>query len=267
MPEVAIDAAIGVVTLSSPPLNILTRAVLAKLRQDLAALATRPGLRVLLVRAAGKHFSAGASVEEHLPPACDAMIREFGETVLALRQFPLPVVAAVRGRCLGGGFELVQAADLVVAADDAVFGQPEIALGVFPPAACALLPGLVGAARAAEMIFTGESLTAAEAQSAGIVRRVVPGACLDDAADGLARQIARHSGAALRLAKRGLRGAAGAAQGKGNGKGNGAGGEDGVAGHLRAATDVYLGELMRTSDALEGLRAFLEKRRPEWSDR
>ncbi len=276
MPAVATDASIGVITLNHPPLNILTREVLAKLRGDLAELAGQPGLRVLLLRAEGKHFSAGASVEEHLPPACDAMIREFGETVLALRDFPLPVVAAVRGRCLGGGFELVQAADIVVAADDALLGQPEIALGVFPPAACALLPRLGGAALAAELVFLGESLTAAEAHAAGLVRRVVPGACLDDAAEGLARQIARHSGAALRAAKRGLRGACGAAQGKARGKGegnndNGAASDraidDPVAAHLRAATDIYLDDLMRTSDALEGLHAFLEKRRPEWSDR
>ncbi len=251
MPAVMTDSSIGVITLDQPPLNILTRAVLAGLRRELAALAEQPGLRVLLLRSEGKHFSAGASVEEHLPPVCDAMIREFGETVLALRDFPLPVVAAVRGRCLGGGFELVQAADLVVAADDAVFGQPEIALGVFPPAACALLPGRVGAARAAELIFTGESLTAADAEAAGIVRRVVPGACLEDAATGLARQIARHSGAALRACKRALREAAGAPPRVG----------------VERASRLYLDELMRTSDALEGLRAFLEKRRPEWSDR
>ncbi len=261
------DTRIGVITLDSPPLNILTREVLGRLRGQLAQLAEQPDLRVLLLRSEGKHFSAGASVEEHLPPACESMIPEFGETVLALWDFPLPVVAAVRGRCLGGGFELVQAADLVIAADDAVFGQPEIALGVFPPAACALLPRLVGAARAAELVLGGESLSAAEAEAAGLVRRVVPGACLDDAAQGLARQIARHSGAALRLAKKALRGAAGAAQGKGKGKGNGDGSDHGVAGHLRTATDIYLNELMRTADAREGLRAFLEKRRPEWSDR
>ncbi len=269
MNDSLVNASIGRITLDAPPLNILTREVLAGVREELATLAREPRLRVLVLRAEGKHFSAGASVEEHLPPECDGMIAEFAETVRVLWEFPLPVIAAVHGRCLGGAFELVQAADLVVATEDALFGQPEIALGVFPPAACALLPALVGPALAAEMIFTGSSLTAAEAQAAGIVRRVVPGACLDDAAEGLARQIARHSGAALRSAKRGLRGAA-----QGKGKGNNDGGaasdsttDDPVAGHLRAATDVYLNELMHTRDALEGLRAFLEKRRPEWSDR
>ncbi len=254
MPAVVGDAAIAVITLDSPPLNILTRDVLAGVRRELAALATRPGVRALLLRAEGKHFSAGASVEEHLPPACDAMIEEFGETVLALHEFPLPVVAAVRGRCLGGAFELVQAADVVLAADDAVFGQPEIALGVFPPAACALLPRLAGAALAAELIFAGETLTAEEARATGLVRRVVPGADLEDSARGLARQIARHSGAALRLAKKALRAAAAAP------------GEQPAAG-VRRASRIYLDELMRTGDALEGLRAFVEKRRPEWSDR
>ncbi len=254
MSEVVTDSAIGFVTLNSPPLNILTRDVLAGVRRELAALATQPGVRVLLLRAEGKHFSAGASVEEHLPPACDAMIEEFGETVLALHDFPLPVVAAVQGRCLGGAFELVQAADMVVAADDAVFGQPEIALGVFPPVACALLPGLAGAALAAELIYAGETLTAEEARAAGLVRRVVPGGELEDAARGLARQIARHSGAALRLTKKALRAAATSP------------GAQPAAG-VRRASRIYLDELMRTGDALEGLRAFMEKRRPEWSDR
>jgi len=248
------ETAIGFVTLNSPPLNILTRNVLAVVRRELAALAREPALRVVVLRAEGRHFSAGASVEEHLPPACDALIGEFGETVLALRDFPLPVIAAVRGRCLGGGFELVQAADLVLAADDAVFGQPEIGLGVLPPAACALLPALVGRPLAAELIFTGASLTAAEAQAAGIVRRVVPGAELDDAVDGLARRIARHSGAALRLAKRAL------------GQADGAPGAQPAVGVGRAGR-IYLDELMKTEDALEGLRAFLEKREPHWSDR
>ena len=251
------ETAIGLVTLNSPPLNILTRNVLAVVRRELAALAREPALRVVVLRAEGRHFSAGASVEEHLPPACDALIGEFGETVLALRDFPLPVIAAVRGRCLGGGFELVQAADLVLAADDAVFGQPEIGLGVLPPAACALLPALVGRPLAAELIFTGASLTAAEAQAAGIVRRVVPGAELDDAVDGLARRIARHSGAALRLAKRALRQADGA---------EGTPGAQPAVGVGRAGR-IYLDELMKTEDALEGLRAFLEKREPHWSDR
>jgi cyclohexa-1,5-dienecarbonyl-CoA hydratase len=241
---------VGRIVLADPPLNILTRALLAELREQLAALAGEPSLRVLLLQADGPHFSAGASVPEHLPPACDAMIPEFTETIRALGAFPLPVIAAVRGRCLGGAFELVQAADLVIAADGALFGLPEIQLGVFPPAACALLPRLIGGGVAAELLYTGDALSASAAAAAGLVRRVVPDESLDGDAHDLALRIARHSGAALRRAKRAFRAATAD-----------------VDRALAAAEAIYLEDLMTTHDAVEGLQAFVEKRRPQWSHR
>jgi cyclohexa-1,5-dienecarbonyl-CoA hydratase len=247
----SMDDGVGRVVLADPPLNILTRALLAELREQLATLAGEPALRVLLLQAEGPHFSAGASVPEHLPPACDAMIPEFTETIRALGAFPLPVIAAVRGRCLGGAFELVQAADLVIAADGALFGLPEIQLGVFPPAACALLPRLVGAGVAAELLYTGDALPATAVAAAGLVCRVVPDEALDDEAHALALRIARHSGAALRRAKRALRAASALDVDRG----------------LAAAETIYLEDLMTTHDAVEGLQAFVEKRRPLWSHR
>ncbi|MGW8282652.1 MAG: enoyl-CoA hydratase/isomerase family protein, partial [Gemmatimonadota bacterium] len=131
---------IGTLTLSHPPLNILTRQLLTELRHRLEELAASPDLRAVILQAEGKHFSAGADVGEHLPPEFEQMIPEFLETVRALASFPLPVIAAVRGRCMGGGFEVVQAADIVIAGESALFGQPEILLGVCAPAACVLLP-------------------------------------------------------------------------------------------------------------------------------
>ena len=247
-----VENGIGSVTLSHPPLNILTRELLAELRGALGALAGDPALRVLILAAGGRHFSAGADVGEHLPPAWKGMVPEFLETIAALRAFPLPVVAAVRGRCLGGGFELVQGADLVVAGEHAVFGQPEIQLGVVPPAACALLPSLVGQARAAELLFTGDPMTAADARAAGLVSRVVPDDAVDAEALALAGRIARHSAAALRVAKRSLRSPAR---------------ERTEAESLHAAGRRYARDLMRTADATEGLTAFLEKRTPVWTDR
>jgi cyclohexa-1,5-dienecarbonyl-CoA hydratase len=238
------------VTISHPPLNILTRELLSELRGVLNALAGDTTLRAAVLGAEGKHFSAGADVGEHLPPAWKGMVPEFLETVAALRAFPVPLIAAVRGRCLGGGFELVQGADLVVAGEGAVFGQPEIQLGVVPPAACALLPSLVGEARAAELLFTGDPMTAAEAREAGLVSRVVPDDRVDAEALALAGRIARHSAAALRVAKRALRTPAR---------------ERNEAEALHAAGRRYARDLMRTSDATEGLTAFLEKRTPVWS--
>lgn len=240
------------VTLANPPLNILTREILGELRAAFRTLADDPSLRVVVLGAAGKHFSAGADVGEHLPPAWKAMIPEFLDTVAALRAFPVPLIAAVRGRCLGGGFELVQAADLVVAGESAMFGQPEIVLGVIPPAACALLPDLVGAARAAEIVFTGDPLSAAQALATGLVARVVPDDDVDAEALALAGRIARHSAAALRVAKRALRPPVR---------------ERAEADALSAAGRRYARDLMRTTDATEGLTAFLEKRTPSWTNR
>lgn len=237
--------------LSWPPLNILTRAALAEIRAALAGLAPEAALRALVITAEGKHFSAGADVNEHLPPEHEVLIPEFLDTIAALAGFPVPVIAAVRGRCLGGGFELVQAADLVVAGTGASFGQPEIALGVLAPAACVVLPRRAGPGAAAAIIYTGDPVPAAEALRLGLADRVVPDDDVDETALALARRIARHSGTALRLAKRALRAGADA--------------------RLRAAFDhvstLYRDELMATRDALEGLQAFVAKRPPAWSHR
>jgi cyclohexa-1,5-dienecarbonyl-CoA hydratase len=247
--KVTIEDGIGMLTLSQPPLNILTRALLGEIRGALTRLSAETGLRVLLLGAEGKHFSAGADVGEHLPPQFEQLIPEFMQTIAALRDFPLPAVAAVRGRCLGGGFELVQGADLIVAGEGASFGQPEIMLGVIPPAACPLLPLLCGPGRAAEIVFTGDPLTAADAERAGLVAKRVPDDRVDDEALALCRRIARHSAAALRVAKRALRAGEAATR---------------PAAFARAE-HVYLQDLMTTTDALEGLTSFLEKRRPAWT--
>ncbi len=248
---VRVEDGIGTLTLDNPPVNILTRAVMASLREELAQLAAEPSLRVLVLQAEGKHFSAGADVGEHMPPEFEEMIPEFIDTIAAIAAFPQPVIAAVRGRCLGGGFELIQPADLVVAGEGATFGQPEILLGVLPPAACALLEELVSPGLAAEMVFTGDSITAQQAFEAGLVRRVVPDDQVEGEALELAGRMARHSAAALRSAKHALRGGSAARR----------------ADALRQAGEVYVGELMQTEDAVEGLRSFLEKRKPEWKHR
>lgn len=243
------DGGVARVVLDDPPLNILTRGVMAELREILDGLAREQDLRVVLLSAAGKHFSAGASVEEHLPGEVDSMIPEFMETVAALRDFPLPVVVAVQGRCLGGALELALAGDVVLAGEGALLGVPEIVLGVFPPAACVQLPRLVGPQAAAELILTGTPLSAEQAERAGLVRRVVSDDRLAAEASELAAGMARHSAAALRVTKRALRS-----------------GEDRPRREAEAeVVRLYLDELMSTADATEGLRSFVDKRKPEWS--
>lgn len=236
------------VVLNDPPLNVLTRALLAELRDHLAELRTDRSLRALLVSAEGEHFSAGASVEEHLAGAVEEMIPEFMETIRAVDGFPLPVIFAVHGRCLGGALELVAAGDMILAAEGALFGVPEIRLGVLPPAACVQLPRLVAAGVAAELIYTGATVDAEAARRVGLVLRVVPPDDLVDEALALAGVVADRSAATLRLAKRALRAARGD-----------------VEGPLADVSRIYLDELMATADATEGLTSFLEKRRPAWS--
>jgi cyclohexa-1,5-dienecarbonyl-CoA hydratase len=246
--DVQLQDGIASAVLKEPPLNILTQALLSELRGVLSELADDSTLRVLLLSAEGKHFSAGASVEEHLPGVVERMIPEFMETVQALHDFPVPVVCAVQGRCLGGALELVLASDLVIVGENALLGVPEINLGVFPPAACVQLPRLVPPGVAAELLFTGAPIDAVRAQSAGLVLRVAPDDELQSQAMGLAESIAAHSAAALRETKKTLRrGMASFDQ------------------NMADASRIYLDDLMQTADAVEGLQSFMEKRKPQWT--
>lgn len=234
--------------LDSPPLNVLSRAVLADLRAALERLGEDRALRVLLVSAEGEHFSAGASVEEHLPGEVEEMIPEFMETIRAVDAFPVPVIFAVQGRCLGGALELALAGDMVLAAEGALLGVPEIRLGVLPPAACVQLSRLVPPGVAAELIYTGVPIDARRARRVGLVLGVVRPEDLLEEAEELAESVAQKSAAALRQAKRALR------AGRGD-----------VEARMAEVTRIYLDDLMATADAAEGLAAFMEKRTPEWS--
>lgn len=246
--DLEISQGIAHAVLNAPPLNILTRELLAGLRDALETNRTDPSLRVLVVSGAGKHFSAGASVEEHLPGQFEEMIPQFIETILAVDRFPVPTIFAVQGRCLGGAFELVLAGDMRVAAEGALFGVPEIQLGVLPPAACVQLPVFAPAGLAAELVYTGEPMDAAAAHRAGLVSRVVPADTLLDETLALAASVAKRSGAALRAAKRAMR------VGRGD-----------LADRMHAVSQLYMNDLMATADATEGLASFMEKRQPEWS--
>lgn len=232
-----------------PKANILDAAMNAALEQALAQHAGNAALRGILIDAAGGHFSFGASIEEHLPAQCAAMLEGFHRLVLTIFATEIPVLMVVRGQCLGGGLEVVSAGHLIFAGADAKFGQPEIQIGVFAPAASCLLPERVSMAAAEDLLLSGRSIGAEEALRIGLVTQVSD----DPEAAALAwfdKHLAPKSAKSLRYATRAARQDA----------------VDRIVGKLKKIETIYLDELMATADAVEGLTAFIEKRPAQWKD-
>ncbi len=246
--EVSRGGAVHTVTLDAPRGNVVDIAMCGQLRPAIAAAASSEEARVLVLRGAGSDFCFGASVAEHLPEVAPRMLEAFGGVIRDLVGFPLPTLAAVQGRCLGGGLELALACGIVVAEEGAVLGSPEIRLGVLAPAAAAMLPRRA----AEEVLLTGRDLSAAEAGALGIVSRVVPDGGLDAAVDGYVDEhFVPRSASSLRLATGLVR------------RLNGRSLEE----RLAEAERTYVEDLLATHDGVEGIRAFVEKRPPEWRNR
>jgi len=248
--ELEKDGALLRLRLSRPKANIVDAAMIAALRAALGEHLPGARLRAVLLEAEGPHFSFGASVEEHLPGSCAAMLRDLHALILQLVGSPVPVLVAVRGQCLGGGLEVAAAGHLIFAAPGATLGQPEIKLAVFAPAASCLLPERIGPSRAADLLFSGRSIGAEEAHRIGLVDALAD----DPSAAALAyfeEHLAPRSAGSLRFAVRAAR-------------------YDFVYRIRRKLAEVerlYLEELMATHDAVEGLTAFIAKRPPVWEDR
>jgi cyclohexa-1,5-dienecarbonyl-CoA hydratase len=242
--------AVARITLDRPPVNVLTIAMMEELAAAVADAASRPETKLLLLDGAGKAFCAGVDVKDHTADRVQAMIETFARAIEALRGAPVPVVVAVHGAALGGGCELALACDIVLASDDVRLGQPEIRLGVFPPAAAALLPRLVGRQRALDLLLTGRTVHADEALRLGLVARVLPQDGFRDAVDHYTAALAGHSRPVLALAKRAV------AENL----------ERPLSDALHAADHLYLTELMALHDPHEGLAAFMEKREPVWKN-
>jgi cyclohexa-1,5-dienecarbonyl-CoA hydratase len=236
--------------LARPPLNIMTVEMMREMTVALDRAAGRPGLKVLVLSGEGRAFSAGVAIDEHLGNRVSEMLETFHEVFHRLRALTCVTLAAVRGAALGGGAELATFCDVVVAADDATLGQPEITVGVFAPIAAIHYPQRIGAGRTLSLLLSGEVIGAAEAERIGLVDKVVPA---DRLAEAVEKQLARlraRSAAVLRLTKRAITESLGTPF------------DDA----LTALEDLYRYELMTTEDAAEGLRAFLEKRTPVWKN-
>jgi cyclohexa-1,5-dienecarbonyl-CoA hydratase len=243
------DGQVGRVALAAPKANIVDQAMMTALAAVFEDLRNRPQLKVMILTAEGPHFSFGASVQEHLPEHVRTMLPRFSRLLGQMLELPAVTVAAVRGQCLGGGFELALACDFIVAEEGATFACPEIKLAVFPPAAAVLLPARIGVSRAAELVLTGAGWNAAQAVEAGLIVRTAPQGQLEATVDTWVRDhFLAHSPVALRYGVRAARVPLRRALH-----------ED-----LPQVERMYLDELMAESDAVEGLRAFMEKREPHW---
>jgi cyclohexa-1,5-dienecarbonyl-CoA hydratase len=179
------------------------------------------------------------------------MLEAFHSIFRGLRQLAKPVIAVVDGPALGGGCELVLACDIVIASERARFGQPEIKLGVFPPVAAILLPRIIGEKRARELILTGDLIDAAEALKLGLVNYVLPSAELEGKTENILTKLRELSGSSLAMTRAALD----------------LGGHRNFDAALEEVENLYLHELMKTEDAQEGSRAFMEKRKPEWRNK
>jgi len=249
MPKITFssDANAYRITLSDPPLHILDVAMLEELRDALREV--RADRHALIVDAQGeKAFSAGASVQDHLGDRVSGMLERFHDCFRILARLELVTVALVRGAALGGGCELALGCDFVLASDRARFGQPEIALGVFPPVAAYQLSRQAPPRKGLELLLTGNPVDAATAERLGLVNAVYPAADFDTRAEEWLQRIYRQSASSVRLAKKAFRIARA---------------ED-FDEKLAGVERLYLEELMQTRDANEGLNAFIEKRKPVW---
>lgn len=247
--ELAVGGSVFHLTLDIGRGNILDLAAIEEFIDVLDEVRGTPGLKALVLDHTGSNFSFGASVEDHLPERVGEMLPRFHALALGLLGLDLPVLAAVRGQCLGGGLEMALLADRIYCSPEARFGQPEIKLGVFAPLASALLPHRIGSRQAADLLLTGRSIAAEEARAIGLIDEIVTQPS-EAVLDWVRAELGGKSASAVRLATRAAR----------------ATWSTGFSDLIPQLERLYLDDLMATNDAVEGVRAFLERREPEFTN-
>ncbi|HMI53047.1 MAG TPA: enoyl-CoA hydratase/isomerase family protein [Candidatus Saccharimonadales bacterium] len=237
--------------LNRPEHNLLNEAMLREIADGIAFAGQLEEIKLIVISSACKVFCGGIDVGEYTSQRVFQMLDAFHAAFLGMLEVGKPVICVVNGPAIGGGAELAAFGDLVVATPKARFAQPEISIGVFPPLASTILPFLVGPKAALELVLTGEPVTAERALELGLINRLVPEAQLEGAVSDLVNRIAGHSGPVLTMAKKAILGGMGLSLKEG----------------LKHSMTIFLNELYRLEDSQEGLRAMIEKRKPNWKNR
>jgi cyclohexa-1,5-dienecarbonyl-CoA hydratase len=243
-----IQDGLATITLDRPPLNVLHIPMMAKINVLLETVLGEVNLAAVVLRAKGKVFSAGVDVSDHTADKVGEMIQQFHGIFRKLAATDALTIAIVNGAALGGGCELATFCDIVLASDRAKFGQPEVQVGVFPPIAACVLPLRVGILKAIELNSVGMVIEAQEAHRIGLVNQVFPADGFDERVERYLDDIRKLSRPVVRLAKRATALAF----------------RQQFLEHLEQVERLYLNDLMKLSDAHEGIAAFQGKRQPSW---
>jgi cyclohexa-1,5-dienecarbonyl-CoA hydratase len=239
------------ITLARPEHNLLNEAMLREIADGIAYAGDRPEAKLIVLDSACKVFSGGIDIGEYTSQRVFQMLDAFHSAFAGMLDVGKPVVCIVNGPAIGGGAELAAFGDLVVASPKARFAQPEITIGVFPPLAATILPFLVGPKVALEIILTGEPISAERGVEIGLINRLVPEDKLEKTVEELVARISGHSGPVLTMAKKAILGGMGLS----------------LRDALKQSMNIFLNELYRLEDSQEGLRALVEKRKPNWKNR
>jgi cyclohexa-1,5-dienecarbonyl-CoA hydratase len=244
-----VENGVAKIIINKPPLNVLTVEAIEEVISVLESANVDKSIYAVVITGIGdRAFSAGVDIGAHFPDKIDKTLAKFHRIFHLLTDLNKPSIAMVNGLALGGGCELAIACDMVVASEEAKFGQPEIKVGAIPTVAAALLPKLIGRKRALELIFIGDTISAVEAKELFLLNKVVPAGKLVEAVDELVRKLKNLSPIVLKLVRKAVY--------------QGIDVDFKMA--LEGVTDIYLKQLMQTEDAVEGLKAFLEKRKANW---
>jgi cyclohexa-1,5-dienecarbonyl-CoA hydratase len=239
------------IILDRPKHNVLDIPMMNELNRELEKIAADDELKCAVITGEGRSFCAGVEVGDHKPDNVEQMVATFNRIFELINMIDIPVIAAVNGACLGGGMELAIACDIVIASEKAIFGQPEIKLGFFPPYAALRLPELVGPAKAIEIVTTGQNYSAAESMALGFVSKVAGVEDFEKTVDETVKQITMSSPLIIRLNKRAVKRHIGTSFFQG----------------VDLVSNYFLKTLMKTEDTLEGIASFEEKRKPVWKNR